>query len=177
MVEPRRLVLGCFDGRVHPCISLWISGGSSFTTAGSISSTLNIHALLPEGSAPLLVLLLSAPCAGTLNSSALFASEELPGPNMISIQRQRDVSAVRLVFASLHPYTSSPPHLDDCKSVHWIFFSHGGQIDPVKETSISRKFPIRKINLGWVTGKLRISLKLLYCQYKSEWFKNYEVND
>ena len=86
MVEPRLFVLGCFDGWIQPCISLWISGGSYFTTAGSTSSTLNIHVLLPEGSAPPLVLLLSA----------LFTSEELPGPNITtSIQQtERHVSGL-----------------------------------------------------------------------------------
>jgi len=89
---------------------------------------LNIHVLLPEGSAQLLVLFLSSASAGTLCASALFASEELPGPNVITnIQQTKKCQMWQWLNQYICIIASySPPNLDGCKLVHQIFFSHGG---------------------------------------------------
>lgn len=85
MVEPRFFGVACFEGRIQPCISLWISSGSSPTTAGSMSSTLSIHVLPEPEEWSTAVLILSLPCC-----SVSLAPEELSGPTMTNIWQAKN---------------------------------------------------------------------------------------
>lgn len=154
MVEPRFFVPACFEGRTHPCISLWVSGGSSSTTVGSISSTLSIHVLLAEWPPPVLILFLSTACADLLYH-AFQPYLLLKNPHdlkwwVFSKQRKFDngCDVQWSIFACVEKQSSKPWWLQT-KPSNFLF--SWGQIHCVKETSKYSKFS------EWLLWVLRLN--------------------